>query len=111
MAVYNPAMHRIGRVLESNIYESNDSSAEFSDESYAVPTCGSQAPPRLAVTFRYGLKFGNGIAFRIQARVIFGAFEEDAGNAVRVFRISRTDPDGHKRVVTSILSVSAAHGI
>ena len=82
IAVQNFPMHWVGRVLESEVNESNDFTADVGDQRDA-PFIPWMLPP-FTISCRYCLDCGSRIAFRIEPRMILGTFEEHAGDRVSI---------------------------
>ena len=85
VAVDHFSVHRIRRLFESGIYESDDLTTELRDKSNAFSSRVQRMLPALAVACRYRLNFGRRIAFRIKAGVILSTLEERASDTVGIF--------------------------
>jgi len=84
VAVDHFPVHRILRLFEPGINESNDLTAPFRYQSDTIST-RLRMPPPFPVACGNRLNCGGRIALRINAGMIFSTFEEGAGDSVRVF--------------------------
>jgi hypothetical protein len=85
LAVDHLAVHRVRRLFQSRVNESNDTAANFCDKRNALSASVGQILPSLSVACRYGLGYWDRIAFGIKAGMILSTLEERLGNSVRIF--------------------------
>src|SRR5262249_4287385 len=93
VAVDHFSVHRIRRLFESGVYESDDLTTELRDKSNHLSARVRLMLPALSVACQYRLNCGERIAFRIKAGVILSTLQERACDTV--FWNSRTDRNRH----------------
>src|SRR5215510_3905392 len=79
------SVHRIRRLFESGVYESDDLTTELRDKSNHFSARVRRMLPALSVACRYRLNCGERITFRIKAGVILSTLQERASDTVGVF--------------------------
>jgi hypothetical protein len=78
-------VHRIRRLFEAGVYESDDLAAEFCDKGYNLAVRARPVLPALSIAQRYRLKCRRRISFWIKLGMIFSTFEKRAGDAAGIF--------------------------
>lgn len=97
VAVDHFPMHRIRRPFQSRVCESNDLTLEFGYES-DIDLIGIRPTlARFAVSRRYRLNWRQPIPFRIETRMLLGAFEEGVRDPFSV--CGDSGPDRNRQTV------------